>query len=109
MARCNKVIKMIEIAKRNRNCQYHRKAGIERSGNEIGRENGRVPARGNADGKVHTDDTVNGDDQWRRQGSQEKIESLVPDPMPCIPTPAHGEQAVKYLRYGSRGAITQGC
>src|SRR5438477_84023 len=69
-------------------------AGVDGPGHKVGREDGRVPARHDADGEVEAYHRVHRDDQRRRQPRHEKIGGLIAVPVLGRAAPAHREDAV---------------
>ena len=60
-------------AQRDRERQHHREAGEERAGDEVRREDRRVPAGRVADREVERDDAVHRDHQRRREPGEQQV------------------------------------
>ena len=72
----------------------HREPGEDRPGDEVGREDRRVPAGHDADGEVEGHDRVHRDDQRRRQPGEQQVGRSIPVPVPGRAPPAHRQHAV---------------
>ena len=91
------VLEMIDLAHRDHDVEHHGEAGVDRAGDEIGRENGRMPAGQLRDGKIETDDTVHRKDERRGESGEKQIGHLMSLPVRGGIAPAEREHAVKFL------------
>ncbi len=70
VALCDEILQAVEPPQRDRQHQDHREARVDRAGDEVRREDRRVPARYVGDGEVEAHDGVHGDDERRRQAGE---------------------------------------
>ena len=89
-----KSFEAVSRAQRNRDRQHHREAGINGAGDEIRRENRRVPAGNDGHREVEAHDGVDRKHQRRRQARQQQIRRLVAVPVARRTAPAHRQHAV---------------
>ena len=77
----------------------------DRAGDEVRRENRRVPAGNNAEGEIKADDGVHRNNQRRRQPRKQQRRRFVAMPVHRRSAPAHGQNAVdrSWRRGSSRG------
>jgi hypothetical protein len=77
----DEVFEAIRFAEWNGDGQNHGEAGIDRSGNEIGREDGGVPARNDGDGEVKAHHSVHRKNERRGEPRKEQVSGLIAVPM----------------------------
>ncbi len=94
VAHGDEVLEAVDPAERDGQRQHHREAGEDGAGDEVRREDRRVPARDDADGEVEADDRVHRDHQRRREAGEQQVRRLVAMPVPRRAAPAHGQHAV---------------
>ena len=107
VAHGDEVFEVVGFAQRNGEGQHHGKAGVDRAGDEIGREDRGVPAGNDGDGEVEAHDGVHGEHQRRRQAREKQIRRLVAMPVPRRAAPAHRQHAVNDLLGLVDGAIAK--
>ena len=59
MALGDEILKSVNLANGDSEHQHHGEAGIDGAGDEVGREDGGVPSRNDADGEIEADHSVN--------------------------------------------------
>ena len=98
------VFELEQPPQRHQQRQDHAKARIDRPGDEIGREDGGMPAGELRDGKVQGDDGMHREHQGRGKAGQDQIGLLVIAPVPVGAGPAERKKAVTEfpdLRFGA--------
>ena len=60
MAFRDEIFEAVNLADRNSQHQYHGKSRVDRTGHEVGREDGGMPAGHDTDGEVETHHGVDG-------------------------------------------------
>ena len=75
----------------------HRDAGVDGTGNEIRREDGRVPPRDNRDGEVPRHHRVHREDERRCQGRHIEVSPRVVAPLVVAPAPPQRRDGVQFL------------
>src|ERR1700719_689412 len=105
----DEIFEAVNFADGNREHKDHREAGVNCASNEVGREDGRMPAGNDADGKIKTYYRVNREHERRSQSSQKKIGSLIAVPVARGSAPAQGKRAIDQPGRGMSRAIAQGC
>ena len=68
-------------AQRNRQRQHHREAGVDGAGDEVGREDRRVPARQHRHREVEAHDRVDRQHERRREAGEQQVRLLVARPV----------------------------
>ena len=76
----------------------HGEAGIQGADDEVGREDGLLPARHQARGEIEPDDRVHRDHKRHGERGQRRVERLVAVPVPGRAAPAEREDAVEQAR-----------
>lgn len=99
------VMQAIDRAQRQHQGQHHREAGEDGAGDEVRREDGRVPARDVRDGEVERDDGVHGKHERGREARKEQVRHLEVGPLAVTAAPTHGQQAVERLAPPGRGPV----
>src|SRR5919107_819962 len=102
------VFEPVELAERYQQRQHHREARVDGARDEVGREDGRVPARYDADGEVEADDGVDREHERRREPREQKVHGLVARPVPCAAAPAQGGHAEDHAPEARARAVAQG-
>ncbi len=77
--------------------QHHGEPGEDRAGDEVGREDRRMPSRDEGDREVHRDDRMHREDQRRREGGENEVRGFVVMPLPLGAPPAEGQGTVDEL------------
>ena len=80
--------------------QHHGEPGEDRAGDEVGREDRRMPSGEERDREVHRDDRMHREDERRREGREDEVGDLVVMPLP------HASHAIRGRRNRRR---TFGC
>jgi len=71
----------------------HREAAEDSAGDEVGREDRRVPTGHDRDGEVERHDRMHGEYERRRKTSQDQVRTFVREPVSMRPAPTEGEDA----------------
>ena len=79
----------------NEQRQHHGEAAEDRAGDEVRRENRRVPGRNNRRGEVEGHDAVHRENQRRGETGQQQIRHFVMAPVPVRAAPAKRENSVE--------------
>ena len=74
--------------------EHHGKAGMDGPGDEIGREDGAVPAGLYGQREVPGDDGMDGDHEGRCEARHQEVGHGVMAPLPGRPCPAEGQKPV---------------
>ena len=67
----DEVLKSVDAANRNDQIQHHGKSGIDGAGDEVRRENGRMPSGQLRHGEIKAHHAMNREHQWRRQTAEQ--------------------------------------
>ena len=97
MAQRDEIFQTVNLPDRDGEHQNHRESRIDCAGNEVGRENGGVPARDDADGEIKADHRVNREHQGRREAREQQVHGLVAMPVAGRSTPAEREHPIDHF------------
>ena len=86
---------------------HHREAREDGAGDEVGREDGGVPAGHDADREVEAHDGVDREHERRREPGEQQVRRLVVVPVRGRAAPAHGAEAVDDLGELALRAVAQ--
>ncbi len=95
------------LAQRDQDDDDHGQAGEDGAGDEVGGEDGRVPAGHDAHGEVPGDDRVHRDDQRRGQAGEEDVGRHVVLPLADRAEPAQRSDRQQPLLRSGRRAVAQ--
>ena len=95
------------LARDHHQRDHHREAREDGAGDEVGREDRRVPAGQLRDGEVHRDDRVHGEDERCRQAGEDQVRRLVVQPVARRAAPAEREEAVDVAPNRGDRAVAQ--
>ena len=101
------VLQLEDRARRNHQRQHHGESAEDRAGDEVGRENRRVPGRNNRGGEVEGNDAVHGEHERRGETGEKQIRHLVMAPVAVRAAPAERENSVEEFLDLRRRAIAQ--
>ena len=107
--RGDEVLELVDGAQRDGERQDHGEARVDGAGDEVGREDGRVPARELRHREVEAHHGVHRDDERCGEAGEQEIGGLVAVPVACRAAPAHGEHAVHEAPRAGLRAVAQGC
>ena len=88
------VLEVEQVPQRQHQRQHHREAGEDGAGDEVRREDRRVPARELRGREVERDDRVDREHQRRREAREDQVGALVAVPLAGRAAPAEAERAV---------------
>ena len=91
------VLEMEDLAADHHERQHHGEPRKDRAGDEVRREDRRVPARKQRDGEVHRHDRMDREDQRRRQRRENEVRGLVVMPLPLRAAPSERHETVDEL------------
>ena len=91
-------LEAVDRAQRDQQRQHHREARVDGAGDEVGREDRRVPARHERHREVEAHHGVHREHERRGQAREQHVRRLVPVPVRGRPAPAHRQDAVDQLR-----------
>ena len=108
----DQVLETVDRPQRQHQGEHHAEAGEDRPGDEIRRENRRMPTGQQRNGEVEGDDGVNGKNQRGRNAGQHEVSHFVVAPVAVRTAPAHRKKSVDKRAgplTGRLEAITQNC
>ena len=97
--------RLVGGANRNRERQHHREARVDGAGDEVGREDRRVPARHHRHREVEADDGVHREHQRRREAGENQRGHFVAMPVARRAAPAERQRAEDDLLHLRHRAI----
>ena len=104
----DEAFEFVEAPNGDDDIENHGKSGIDGSGHEVRREDGRMPSGDDGHGKVKANDAMNGEDQRRGETGEKQVGGLVALPMRRGAAPAEREHAVDNLPAAGGRAVPQG-